>query len=59
MKKRLLSLLAIFLIIEEWLWDLLLAFGHSLARWLKVESFDLGLSKTSPSMALFVFLKAC
>ena len=52
MKKLLLSLLAIFLIIEEWLWDLLTAFGDSLARWLNLESFEQWLSKTSPAMAL-------
>jgi hypothetical protein len=52
MKKLLLSLLAIFLIIEEWLWDLLTAFGHSLAHWLKLERFEQWLSRTSPNMAL-------
>jgi hypothetical protein len=55
MKKLLLSLLAIFLIIEEWLWDLLTAFGHSLVRWLNLESFEQWLSETSPSMALVAF----
>jgi len=52
MKKLLLSLLAIFLIIEEWLWDLLTALGNSLARWLHLESFEQWLSQTSPAMAL-------
>jgi len=55
MKKFLLSLLAIFLIIEEWLWDLLTAFGHSIVRWLKLESFEQWLSKTSSTMALVAF----
>ena len=52
MKKLLLSLLAIFLIIEEWLWDLLSAFGHSLVHWLNLESLELWLTRTSPNMAL-------
>ena len=55
MKKFFLSLLAILLIFEEWLWDLLTAFGHSLVRWLNLESFEQWLSETSPSMALVAF----
>jgi len=55
MKKLLLSLLAIFLIIEEWLWDLLSAFGHSLVHWLNLESLELWLNRTSPNMALVAF----
>jgi len=52
MKKILLSLLAIFLIIEEWLWDGLTALGHSLISWLKLEAFEQWLSQTSPTLAL-------
>lgn len=52
MNKLLLSLLAFFLIIEEWLWDLLTAFGQSLVRWLNLESFEQWLSQTSPTIAL-------
>lgn len=52
MKKILLSFLAVVLIIEEWLWDLLTAFGHSLVRWLNLESFEQWLSQTSPTLAL-------
>ncbi len=55
MKKILLSLLAIILIIEEWLWDTLAAFGHSLVRWLNLEKFELWLSQTSPTLALVTF----
>ena len=55
MKKLLLSLLAIFLIIEEWLWDLLTAFGHSLVHWLNLESVERWLTRTSPNMALVAF----
>lgn len=56
MKKILLSLLAIILIIEEWLWDLLSALGHNLIRLLRLESFERWLSQTSPSMALLTFM---
>jgi len=55
MKKTLLSLLAIFLIIEEWLWDLLTAFGRSLSRWLNLQQFEQWLSQTTATMALVAF----
>jgi hypothetical protein len=55
MKKFLLSLLAIILIFEEWLWDLLTAIGHALVRWLNLESFEQWLSQTSPTTALVAF----
>ncbi|MGZ5027188.1 MAG: hypothetical protein ACXWAT_07270 [Methylobacter sp.] len=55
MKKLLLSFFAVVLIIEEWLWDLLTTFGHSLARWLNLESFEQWLSQTSPALALVAF----
>jgi len=55
MKKILLTFLAVVLIIEEWLWDGLTAFGHSLARWLNLESFEQWLSQTSPTLALVAF----
>ncbi len=55
MEKILLSLLAIFLIIEEWLWDLLTAFGHSLAKLLNLEPFEQWLSQTTAPMALVAF----
>ncbi|WP_027149624.1 hypothetical protein [Methylobacter tundripaludum] len=55
MKKFLLSLLAIFLIIEEWLWDLLTAFGHLLSQWFNLEQFEQWLSQTTAPMALVAF----
>jgi len=55
MKKILLSLLAIFLIIEEWLWDVLTAFGRSLFHWLDLDRFEQWLRQTSPVMALVAF----
>ncbi len=54
MKKILLSLLAILLIIEEWLWDFLTALGHSLSQWLNLKQFEQWLSQTTPSTALIV-----
>jgi len=55
MKKNLLSLLAIVLIIEEWLWDLLTAFGRSLSQWLNLQQFEQWLSRTTANMALAAF----
>lgn len=55
MKKILLSLLAIFLIIEEWLWDFLTAVGRSLFHWLNLEQFEQWLRQTNPPMALVAF----
>ncbi len=55
MKKILLSLLAIFLILEEWLWDLLTAFGRTLFQWLNLELFEQWLKNTNPIMALVAF----
>jgi hypothetical protein len=52
MKKLLLSLLAIILIIEEWLWDGLSALGHFLASHLGFARFELWLSNTPPYLAL-------
>jgi hypothetical protein len=52
MKKSLLSLLAIVLIIEEWLWDILTAFGRSLSLWLNLQQLEQWLSKTTAAMAL-------
>lgn len=56
MKKLLLTLFAILLIIEEWLWDFLSACGHYLAVLLKLERFERWLSQTSPTTALFAFM---
>ncbi len=55
MKKLLLTLLAVLLIIEEWLWDFLSACGHYLAVLLRLENFERWLSQTSPNMALLAF----
>ncbi len=55
MKTFLLSLLAIVLIVEEWLWDILTALGHRLARWLHLAKFEAWLSRASPKLALLAF----
>ena len=55
MKKFLLSFLAIFLIIEEWLWDELTAFGHKLIQWLNLEQFEQWLRQTGRVTALVAF----
>lgn len=52
MKKLLLSLLAIILIIEEWLWDALSLLGHFLAYHLGFARFEQWLAKSSPYQAL-------
>jgi len=56
MKKLLLSFLAVFLIIEEWLWDFLSALAHYLIQLLRLEKFEIWLSQTSPNIALLAFL---
>ncbi|WAR45599.1 hypothetical protein [Methylomonas rapida] len=55
MKKLLLTLLAILLIVEEWLWDFLSACGHYMALLLRLESFERWLVQTSPPLALLAF----
>jgi hypothetical protein len=55
-KERLLSILAILVIFEEWLWDALTFAGQLLSRWLHLEKFDNWLINASPKMALFAFL---
>lgn len=52
MKKLLLSILAIILIIEEWLWDTLSALGHFLALHLGLVRFETWLAQTTPGLAL-------
>lgn len=56
MKKILLSLLAIFLLIEEWLWDSLTALGRLLSQWLHLKQFEQWLSQTTAAMALVAFI---
>jgi hypothetical protein len=55
MKNLLLSFLAILLIIEEWFWELLTAFGHKLIQWLHLKQIEQWLRRTSPIMTLEAF----
>ena len=56
MKKLLLSLLAIFLIIEEWLWDFLSLCSHYLILLLRLENFERWLTQTNRQTALLAFM---
>ena len=56
LKNILLAVLAIILIIEEWLWDVLTAFGAYLSSLLRLQQFELWLSKTPPLIALAAFI---
>ena len=55
-RKLLLSLLAILLIIEEWLWDLLTTLGSLLTRLLHLQRLELWLTQTPPRIALLAFI---
>ncbi len=55
-KKILLSILALAVIFEEWLWDILTAIGQRLSRWLHLQRLDDWLTHASPTQALFAFL---
>ena len=55
MKTALLSLLAVLLIIEEWLWDILTALGRWLVRLLHLARFEAWLSRATPGVALMAF----
>jgi len=55
MKKILLSMLAVFLIFEEWLWDGLTVFGQLLVRWLNLGGVEQWLCQASPNKALAAF----
>jgi len=56
MKRLFLSILAVFLLVEEWLWDILTAFSHRLFVWLHLAGFERWLSNTSPRVAMVAFL---
>ncbi|MDF9391950.1 MULTISPECIES: hypothetical protein [Methylococcus] len=52
LKQLFLSILAILVLFEEWLWDLLTILGQRLSRLLHLERFDAWLSQASPNLAL-------
>jgi hypothetical protein len=53
MKNIFVFILAIFVIIEEWVWDGLVAVSRKLSKLFNLQQLDLWLSQASPSMALF------
>ena len=53
LKQILLPFLAILVIFEEWLWDMLAMAGHWLSLVLHLQRFDQRLSKATPQEALF------
>jgi len=56
MKKLFFSLLAVVLLIEEFLWDALTFLGHRLIVLLRLERYERWLRQTSPAVALTAFL---
>ena len=55
-KKILLSIFAVIVIIEEWLWDALTLAGQWFSRVLHLEKFDSWLLNATPNRALLTFL---
>lgn len=55
-KKTLLSLLAVVVIFEEWLWDILTLAGQWLADVLQLERFDEQLAQAKPPQAVLYLL---
>ncbi len=55
-KKSLLSIFAVIVIIEEWLWDALTLAGQWFSQVLHLEKFDNWLLNASPNKALLTFL---
>ncbi len=56
MKKLLLSLLAVILIIEEWLWDALNHLAHRLVKILKLDGFERWLMSLSPAQSVIALV---
>jgi len=55
-KKLLLSIFALIVIFEEWLWDILAVTGLWFSRVLHLEKFDTWLLNAMPNQALLAFL---
>jgi len=56
MKKILLSLLAVLIIIEEWLWEALNHLAHRLVKLLRLDGFERWLISLSPVHSLIAFV---
>lgn len=48
--------MAVFLLIEEWLWEMLTALGNRLSIWLHLQAFESWLAETSPMVAMSAFI---
>jgi hypothetical protein len=55
LRKLFFAALAILLIVEEWLWEILTAFGGILSRVLRLENFERWLAAAPPKTALIAF----
>lgn len=55
MRKLLLSLLAMLLLLEEWLWNHLTLFSHQLSVWLHLKRFENWLRASSAKVCLAAF----
>jgi hypothetical protein len=56
LKRLLLSFLAVILLVEEWLWDMLAALGNRLVVWLHLAVFERWLAEASPVVAMAAFV---
>jgi hypothetical protein len=54
-KNFLLAVLAVILLVEEWIWDVLTSLGRRLIVWLHLLSFDNWLIMATPGVALAAF----
>ncbi len=55
MKNLLLAVLAVILLVEEWIWDVLTTLGRRLTVWLHLLKFDNWLIMATPGVALAAF----
>lgn len=56
MKRLLLSCLALLLLFEEWLWDILTRAGHKLATLLHLQRLEIKLQQAPPRFAALAFV---
>jgi hypothetical protein len=56
MKKLLLSILAVILIVEEWLWDALNNLAHILVKRLRLDGFEKWLMGLTPRQSVIAFV---
>ena len=56
MKKLALSILAVLLLVEEWLWDALTVLSHRLFSWLGLAGFERWLANSAPEVAMAAFM---